>query len=137
VTAQGLALMLLAAAPASAAFALLPADGAVAYEAARLTIAARLGEPVRAPAAGRVTRSAESPVAFLEIDHGGGLVARYAHLASPQVKIGDRVAAGQVIARVGHGGEISGPHIHVQLTKDGRPADLRTYFPPNLRAAGR
>ena len=128
-----LAAPVLALAQAAPSFTVAPAEGPVTYEAARVTITAPLGAAVRSPAAGRVLRVATRPIAFVEIDHGGGYVARYAHLADLAVKAGDSVLAGQRIASVGHGGEISGPHIHVQLQKDGRPADPRLFAPSRRR----
>lgn len=57
------------------------------------------------------------------IDHGHGLVTRYAHLDSYAVKKGQRVKTGDVIAAVGATGKVTGPHLHFETLKDGAPVD--------------
>ncbi len=62
------------------------------------------GAAIVAAGAGRVTRverALEGYGTFIEIDHGNGLLTRYAHLGFFDVRIGDHVAAGQIIAQVG------------------------------------
>lgn len=59
------------------------------------------------------------------IDHGGGWETQYCHLAkgSIGVKVGDQVAAGQPIARVGLSGNTEYPHLHVTVRKEGTMVD--------------
>ena len=57
------------------------------------------------------------------IDHGHGLVTRYAHLDSYRVKKGDRVKAGNVIGAVGSTGKSTGPHLHFEVIQDGEQID--------------
>lgn len=59
------------------------------------------------------------------VDHGGGWETQYCHLAkgSIGVKVGDQVAAGQSIARVGLSGNTEYPHLHVTVRKDGAMVD--------------
>jgi murein DD-endopeptidase len=64
------------------------------------------------------------------IDHGGGWVTCYAHLAIPLVAPGDRVVRGQVIARSGYSGldglvtfPLGVPHIHLNTWLHGVPVD--------------
>ncbi len=65
---------------------------------------------------------------MVEIDHGNGLKTRLAHLKSQQVKVGDRVKAGQIVALSGDTGTLAdaGPHLHFEVWKDGRPIDPAT-----------
>lgn len=46
------------------------------------------------------------------VDHGGGLLTAYLHLDRATVAVGDTVARGQVIGRVGASGRVTGPHLH-------------------------
>ena len=80
------------------------------------------GSPVHALAAGVVTR-AENQSGFgnmVEIDHGNGYVTRYAHMSTLAVTTGDRIDQEQVIAEIGSTGRSTGPHLHLEMFKDGR-----------------
>ena len=54
------------------------------------------------------------------IDDGEGLISRYAHCSVLYVSVGDEVNAGDVIARVGSTGQSTGPHLHIEIIKNGR-----------------
>ncbi len=55
------------------------------------------------------------------IDHGGKIATLYAHCSKLLVKVGDKVKAGDVIAKVGSTGWSTGPHLHFEIIKDGSP----------------
>ena len=77
-------------------------------------IAAPLGAAVVAPAGGVVTLCHPGMFfsgATLIIDHGHGLFSSFLHLDKILVKTGDRVTQGEVIARVGASGRVTGPHL--------------------------
>lgn len=61
----------------------------------------------------------------VRIDHGGGIVTQYCHIMSGGILVGNgqRVGAGQPIARVGSTGASTGPHLHFQVEINGRPVD--------------
>jgi len=80
-----------------------------------MDIAAPNGTPVQAPAAGVVTFA--DPDLYLTggtllIDHGHGISSNFLHLSRIDVRPGDRVKQGQVIAAVGSTGRSTGPHLH-------------------------
>ena len=95
-----------------------------------LDFIAATGTPVRASAAGTVTLAANWPAGYgeiVDIDHGNGMKTRYTHLSRTDVKVGDQVAAGQVIGAVGSTGRSTGPHLHFEIWQDGKavnPAPL-------------
>lgn len=57
---------------------------------------------------------------FIIIDNGNGLQARYAHCNSVLVVEGQRVTKGLPIATVGSSGNTTGPHLHMEVVKDGK-----------------
>jgi len=79
-----------------------------------LDFAVPTGTPVKAPADGVVTIVADyffnGKTVF--IDHGQGLVTMYCHLSAFEVRKGQQVTRGQVIAKVGATGRATGPHLH-------------------------
>ncbi len=85
------------------------------------------GEPVKAAGAGVVRRAGAlgGYGEAVEIDHGNGLTTLYAHAAELLVREGDRVTQGQLIARVGHSGRATGPHLHFEVRQDGKAQDPR------------
>jgi len=57
------------------------------------------------------------------IDHGGGIVTRYAHLSKIEIHTGDHVVATDLIGKVGSTGRTTGPHLHFEVRIDGRAVD--------------
>jgi murein DD-endopeptidase MepM/ murein hydrolase activator NlpD len=56
----------------------------------------------------------------VEVDHGNGYMTRYAHNRTLDVRAGQHVQAGDVIAQAGSTGRSTGPHVHFELWRDGR-----------------
>ena len=65
---------------------------------------------------------------FIEINHGNGYTTRYAHCDELLVKIGDVVSRGQLIAKMGNTGRSTGPHLHLEVHKDGKSQDPAKYI---------
>ena len=65
---------------------------------------------------------------LIEIDHGNGYMTRYAHNKTLKVKSGDRVAKGDVLALMGSTGRSTGPHVHFEVLKDGKPVNPYNYI---------
>ena len=62
------------------------------------------------------------------IDHDNGLVTRYAHLGKRLVQEGDKVTAGDVIAKVGSTGRSTGPHLHFEVIHYGELVDPLSFL---------
>lgn len=83
------------------------------------------GAEVVSVASGLVTYAGErSGYGYaVDVDHGNGYLTRYAHNRELLVEVGQRVEAGQVIAKMGSSGRSTGPHVHFEVRRDGRPID--------------
>lgn len=97
-----------------------------------IDVAAPMGAPIVAPAAGTVTLVSRQNGygKVLEIDHGYGIVTKYAHCSRIVVKKGQRVQRGQVIANVGSTGLATGPHLHYEIHVHGKVVNPLTYVLP-------
>jgi len=82
---------------------------------------AEAGTPIIAAASGKVVFADVHPEygKLVEIEHGNGLVTRYAHASLLLVRPGDLVMAGQRIASVGSTGRSTGPHLHFEIRLKG------------------
>jgi murein DD-endopeptidase MepM/ murein hydrolase activator NlpD len=96
-----------------------------------IDIAAPMGAPVVAPAAGVVVTIAERAGygLLLELDHGHGLVTRYGHLSRVRVRAGQAVTRGQLLANVGSSGLSTGPHLHYEIRVAGEVVDPLLFGP--------
>ena len=57
------------------------------------------------------------------LEHNTRLRTVYAHLSEIQVRQGDSVKGGQIIAKSGRSGNVSGPHLHFEIQRWGRDED--------------
>ena len=104
-----------------------------------------LGIDFDAPAGSAIHAVADGVVTFVgqrsgygnvvEIDHGNGYMTRYAHNRSNLARVGERVRAGQVIARVGETGRATGPHCHFEVWLHGRPVNPIAYVNAAVKKA--
>ncbi len=101
--------------------------------------AMRTGTPIEAPAAGRVERVVNHPIAgkYILIQHDNGYETRYLHLSKTEVSPGDRVEMGQEIALSGSTGRVTGPHLHYEVLVNDRQVDaMRVPLPESQSLSG-
>jgi lipoprotein NlpD len=96
-----------------------------------IDIAAPEGTAVGAAEAGTVLYAGEQSGygSIVILRHDGGLLTLYAHASALLVHQGERVAAGQPIARVGQSGRTTGPHLHFEVREGTRPRNPLFYLP--------
>ena len=83
------------------------------------------GDGVHATASGKVIevgRNGGYGLAIL-VKHNNGYYSRYAHLSRTSVELGDSVEQGEMIGRIGSTGRSTGPHLHFEISKQGRAID--------------
>ncbi len=96
-----------------------------------IDIAADPGTEIYAAAGGEVTYATDYSIwpygKSVLIDHGDGMVTRYAHCKQVLVTAGERVDQGQVIALVGRTGNATGNHCHFEIIRNGEKVDPSEY----------
>ena len=65
---------------------------------------------------------------WIVVDHGFGYETLYGHLNEFNVKVGDKVKRGSVIGYVGNAGKSTGPHLHYEVHKNGKPINPQFYY---------
>ena len=115
--------------PVTSAFGAPRAHGGRAHTG--IDIAAPAGTAVRAARGGRVAFAGRkgSYGRLVVVDHGRGFASWYAHLSRVLVHPGQHVAAGAVLGRVGATGNATGPHLHFEIRRRGRPLDPLLFLP--------
>jgi len=98
-----------------------------------IDVSAPMGAEIEAPASGIVTdvKWEEGYGNLLTIDHGYGLVTRFAHCSKILVVRGQRVKRGQKVALVGSTGLSTGPHLHYEVWVNHHPVDPKRFVLPD------
>lgn len=88
------------------------------------------GAPVHAAAKGQVSyigqRSGYGNC--VDVDHGNGLLTRYAHLSGFRAAVGQQVEAGTVIGAIGSTGRSTAPHLHFEVRINDQPVNPRRFL---------
>lgn len=92
-----------------------------------------IGTPILAAAPGRVASVGWQGGygQTIDIDHGQGIMTRYAHLSGFDARVGDMVAAGEQIGRMGSTGRSTGSHLHFEVRINGTPVNPRRFLEVN------
>ena len=100
-----------------------------------IDIPADQGAVILAAADGTVTETGFDAARgnYLVLDHGDGLTTLYAHCRNVDVKEGDTVKVGEMVAAVGSTGMSTGPHLHFEVRQDGEAQNPVAYFDSDIR----
>lgn len=100
-------------------------------------IAAKTGSKIHSLASGFVVYAGRkgSYGNVIEIQHDKSLITRYAHLKKTLVSRGSVVRKDDVIATLGNTGRSTGPHLHLEVIKNGRNVDPELYFDGSLTSS--
>ncbi len=106
-----------------------PFNGEAAFHAG-LDFRGPVGAPIYAAAKGKVSfvGQRQGYGNCVEIDHGNGLMTRYAHMSAFHSHVGELVKAGEVIGAIGSTGRSTGPHLHFEVRINGRPVNPRPFL---------
>ncbi len=89
-----------------------------------------IGAPIHAAAEGRISfvgqKSGYGNV--VEVTHSNGMMTRYAHMSRFAARVGQQVAAGDVIGHIGNTGRSTGPHLHFEVHINGRAVNPRPFL---------
>jgi murein DD-endopeptidase MepM/ murein hydrolase activator NlpD len=106
-----------------------PFNGQAAFHAG-IDFPGSYGQPILAAAKGKVVyvgqRQGYGNV--VEVEHGNGLLTRYAHLSGFVAHVGQQVARGEQIARMGSTGRSTGTHLHFEVRLNGQAINPRRFL---------
>ena len=111
-----------------------PINGEMAHHEG-LDVVAPLGSSVRATAPGKVVFAGRrgSFGRLIEIEHGHGVVTRYAHLGKILVEVGQQIEHRQKIGVMGNSGRSTGPHVHYEVRFGDQTLDPMKFLTAGLR----
>ena len=119
-----------------------PFTGAAAFHAG-LDFRGPVGSPIYAAARGTISYAGirQGYGNCIEITHGNGVVTRYAHMSAFRARVGQAIAAGDVIGAIGNSGRSTGPHLHFEVRINDQPVNPRPFLEGNkdvfAKAGGR
>ena len=110
-----------------------PTPGASEYHSG-IDLKVPIGTPVKSIASGVVIKSGKASGYgnAVYVDHGiingKRVISEYGHLSKFDVKVGDKITAGQIIAKSGNTGRSTGPHLHLTIRENGKAVDPKKYI---------
>lgn len=106
-----------------------PFNGHAAFHAG-MDFPGRDGQPILAAAKGKVVHVGQRRGYgnVVEVEHGNGLMTRYAHLSGFSSRVGQIVARGDTVARMGSTGRSTGTHLHFEVRLNDRPINPRRFL---------
>jgi murein DD-endopeptidase MepM/ murein hydrolase activator NlpD len=106
-----------------------PFNGHAAFHAG-LDFPGRYGQPINAAADGTVSYAGQRQGYgnVVEVTHGNGIMTRYAHLSRFAARVGQKVARGDTIGRMGSTGRSTGTHLHFEVRLNGQAVNPRPFL---------
>lgn len=106
-----------------------PFTGGAAFHAG-LDFKGPIGAPIYAAAKGRISFISQKQGYgnCVEVDHGNGMITRYAHMSAFRTQMGKEVLAGEVIGAIGSSGRSTGPHLHFEVRINDQPVNPRPFL---------
>ena len=103
-----------------------------------IDIAHRRGTPIRAAGGGKVVHAGRKSGygLMVEIDHGNGVVSRYAHMSKVVARKGSRIKKGAVVGKVGSSGRSTGPHLHFETRIRGKAVNPSSFLLAGVELRG-
>lgn len=97
---------------------------------AGMDIGGKVGDPIYAAADGKVIESGYTSARgnYITLSHPSGLKTNYMHLSEILIKTGDAVKQGDTIGKLGNTGRSTGPHLHIEVVKNGSTVDPADYL---------
>lgn len=96
-----------------------------------MDFSAERGSPIYATGDGKISRADNNAAGFgnhVRIDHGFGYISIYAHMDKISVRKGNKVKRGDIIGYVGSSGRSVAPHLHYEITKDGKKINPINFY---------
>ncbi|WP_310535236.1 peptidoglycan DD-metalloendopeptidase family protein [Novosphingobium sp.] len=111
-----------------------PFTGAGAFHAG-LDFKGPIGSPIHAAAQGKVSfvGQRQGYGNCVEVDHGNGMITRYAHMSAFRTTLGKDVLAGEVIGAIGNTGRSTGPHLHFEVRINDQAVNPRPFLEGSTR----
>lgn len=106
-----------------------PFNGHAAFHAG-IDFPGRYGQPINAAAGGKIgfVGQRQGYGNVVEVEHGNGLMTRYAHLSGFASRVGQTVSRGDTIGRMGSTGRSTGTHLHFEVRLNGQAINPRRFL---------